>query len=64
MHNIKLPYKNKLPSLFHKNACYVNKTFNALQHHFSSTKMFFDIIAISEKRITKQVSLLNNLNLT
>ena len=29
----------------------------------SFTKVFFDIIVISETRITKQVSLLNNLNL-
>ena len=29
----------------------------------SSTKKSFDIIAVSETRITKQVSLLNNLNL-
>ena len=29
----------------------------------SSTKKVFDIIAVSETRITKQVSLLNNLNL-
>ena len=33
-----------------------------LQHLLSCTKTFFDIIAVSETRITKQVSLLNNLN--
>ena len=30
---------------------------------FSAALIFFDIIAISEARITKQISLLNNLNL-
>ena len=35
----------------------------SLKYLLSSTKKFFDTIAISENRITKQVSLLNNLNL-
>ena len=49
MHNIEIPHNNKSLSLFHINAC--------------SLKKNFDIIAISETKITKQVSLLNNLNL-
>ena len=64
MHNIKMPHKNKLLSLFHINACSLNKTFDDLQHLLNCTKIFFDIIAISETRITKQVSLSNNLNLS
>ena len=36
---------------------------NFFQHFLSCTKNFFDIIVIRETRITKQVSLLNNLNL-
>ena len=63
MHNIEIPHKNKSLSLFHINACSLNKNFDDLQHLLSCTKRNFDIIAISEKRITKQVSLLNNLNL-
>ena len=63
MHNIKIPQKNKSLSLFHINACSLNKNFDDLQHLLSSTKKIFDIIAVSETRITKQVSLLNNLNL-
>ena len=39
------------------------KIFDDLQHLLNCTKKFFDIIVISETRITKQVSLLNNLNL-
>ena len=36
---------------------------NDLQHLLSSTKTVFDIMAVSETRITKQAFLLNNLNL-
>ena len=63
MHNIEIPYKNKSLSLFHINACSLNKNFDDFQHLLSCTKKFFSIITISETRITKQVSLLNNLNL-
>ena len=55
--------KNKLLSLFHINACSINKKFDDLQHLLSCTKNFLDIIAVSETRITRNVSLLNNLNL-
>ena len=63
MHNIEIPQKNKSLSLFHIHACSLNKNFDGLQHLLSCTKTKFDIIAISETRITKQVSLSNNLNL-
>ena len=62
-HNIEIPHKNKSLSLFHINACSLNKNFDDLQHLLNCTKKFFDIIAISETRITKQISLLNNLNI-
>ena len=63
MHNIQIPHKNKSLSLFHINPCSINKHFDDLQHLRNCTKKSFDIIAISEKRITKQVSSSNNLNL-
>ena len=63
MHNIEIPHNNKSLSLFHINACSLTKNFDDLQHLLSFTKKNFDIIAISETRIIKQVSLLNNLNL-
>ena len=63
MDNIETPHKNKSLSLFHINTCTLNKNFDDLQHLLSCTKIKFDIIAISAKRITKQVPLLNNLNL-
>ena len=63
MHNIKIPQKNKSLPLFHVNAYSLNKNFDELQYLLSSTKKVLDIIAVSETRITKQVPLLNNLNL-
>ena len=63
MSNIEIPHKNKLLSLFHINACSLNKNFNDLQHLLSCTKTKFGIIETIETRITRQVSLLNNLNL-
>ena len=55
--------KNKPLSLFHTNACSLSKNFDDLQYLLSCTKFFFDIIAVTETRITKNISLLNNLNL-
>ena len=55
--------KKKSLSLFHINTCSLNKNFDDLQHLLSCTKTKFDIIAIRETRITKQLPLTNNLNL-
>ena len=63
MHIIEIPHKNKSLSLFYINACSLNKNFDELQHLLSCTKTKFDIIVISTTRITKEVSLSNNLNL-
>ena len=63
MHNIEIPHNNKSLSLFHKNPSSLNKNFDDLRHLLSCVKKDFDIIAIRETRIIKQVSLLNNLNL-
>ena len=63
MHNVEIPNKNKSLSLFHINACSLHKKIDDLQHLLSCTKNNFDIIGVTETRITKQVSLLNNLNL-
>ena len=38
MHNIEIPHKNKSLSLFHINACSLNKNFDDLQHLLSCTK--------------------------
>ena len=63
MHNIEIRHKNKSLFLFHINACSLNKNFDDLQYLLNCSKNFFDLIAISETRITKQVSLLNKLNI-
>ena len=63
MHNTEIPHKNKLLSLFHINTCSHNKNFDDFQHFDDFLFFFFDMIAVSETRITKNVSLLNNLNL-
>ena len=57
-----MPHENKSLSLFHINACSLNKNFDDLQHLLSCTEKNFDIIAISETRVTKKISLLNILN--
>ena len=63
MHNIELRNKNKSLFPFHVNVCSLNKHFDDLQHLLNCTRKMFDIIAISETRIKKQVSLSNSLNL-
>ena len=63
MHNDEIPHKNKLLSLFHINTHSLSKNFDDLQHLLSCSKKKFNIIAASETRITKNVSLLNNLDL-
>ena len=55
--------KNKSLSLFHINACSLSKSFVDLQFFLSCTKKISDIISVSETRITRNVSLLNNLYL-
>ena len=56
MNNIEIPHKNKLLFLFHINACSLNKHFYDLQHLLSCTEISFDMMAISEIRITKNES--------
>ena len=60
---LKFPDKHKSLALFHVNACSLNKNFDDLNHLLKCTNTVFDIIAISETRITKQTSLTTNINL-
>ena len=53
IHNIEIPRKNKSLSLFHINAFSLNKNFDDLQCLLSCTQKNFDIIAISETRVSK-----------
>ena len=61
LQTMKIPNKDKSLALFHINACSLNKNFNELEHLLSCTNKNFDVIAISETRITKNISLTNNL---
>ena len=49
--------------MFHINACSVSKNFDGLQHRLSCTNKNFDIIAVTETRIAKNISITNNLNI-
>ena len=59
---LKFPNKQKSLALFH-NACSLNKNFDDLDHLLKCTNKVFDIIAVTETRITKQTSLTTNVNL-
>ena len=63
LQTMKIPNKDKSLALFHINACSLNKNFNELEHLLSCTNKNFDVIAISETRITKNISLTNNLTM-
>ena len=54
--------KNSL-SFFHINACSLNKNFDDLEYLLKCTNKSFDIIAVSETRISKKTSLTCNINL-
>ena len=60
---MKMPNKDKSLALFHINACYLNKNFNELEYLLSCTNKNFDVIAMSETRISKNISLPNNLTM-
>ena len=59
----KFPNKLKSLTLFHVNTCSLNKNFDDLNHLLICTNKVFDIIAVSETRITKQASHTTNINL-
>ena len=55
--------KSKPLSLFHINACSLNKNFDDLQHLLKCTKKVFDIVAVSETGIMEKTSLTSNISL-
>ena len=55
--------KDNSLALFPINACSLNKNVDDLKHLLSCTNKTFDVIAIAESRITKNVSLTNNLTM-
>ena len=56
MHNVAISSENKSLSLFHINACSLNKSFDDFQSLLSCTKTIFNITGVTETRITKQLS--------
>ena len=60
---LKFPDKHKSLALFHINACSLNKNFDDPDHLLKCTNKVFDIIAVSETRITKQTSFTTNISL-
>ena len=63
LENLKITNKSKSLSLFHINTCCLSKTFDDLQHFLICTNKNFDIVAITETRITKNISITNNLSI-
>ena len=57
LQNVKI--RNKSSPLFLFNTCSLSKNFHDLQRLLSCTNKGFDIIAITETRITKNVSITN-----
>ena len=60
---LKFPNKHKSLALFDINACSLNKNFDDLDHLLKCANKVFDIVAVTETRITKQTSLTTNINL-
>ena len=60
---LKLYDKKNSLSFFHINACSLNKNFDHLEYILKCTNKSFDIIAVSETRISKKTSLTFNINL-
>ena len=59
---LQIPNKSKSLSMFHINACSLNKNFDDLEYLLKTANMNFDIIAISETRITKNINKISNIN--
>ena len=49
--------------IIHINACSLSKNSDDLEHLLKCTNKVFDIVAVSETRITKKTSLTSNINL-
>ena len=59
----KVANKNESLSLFHINACSLNKNFDDLEYLLKCTNKKFDVAAVSETRITRNTSKLCNISL-
>ena len=64
LQQLKIPNKEKSLSFFHINSCSLIKDFEELQNLLQSTKIQFDVIAITETRIRKNTSVTQNIELS
>ena len=62
LQNLKI--KSKSLSLIQINTYSLSKNFDDLQHLLTCTNKNFDVFAITETRITKNVSITNNLSIS
>ena len=60
---LKIPNRSKSLSMFHINTCSLSRNFDDLEYLLKTANMNFDIIAISEIRITKKIHKISNINL-
>ena len=58
-----IPNKEKFLSLFHINSCSLNKYFEELHKFLQSINIYFDVIAVTETSIPKNVSVTRNIEL-
>ena len=61
--SLKVANKNKPLSMFHINVCSLNKIFNDLEYLLKCTNKKFNVVAVSETRITRNTSKLFNISL-
>ena len=64
LQQLKIPNKEQSLSFFHINSYSLNKDFEELQNLLQSTNIQFDVIAITETRITKNTSVTQNIVLS
>ena len=57
---LKIPNKSTSLSIFHINTCSFSRNFDDLEYLLKTTNMNFEIIAISEIRITKNINKITN----
>ena len=60
---LKIPNKSNSLSLFHIAACSLSKHIDDLEYLLKTTNMHFDIIAITETKINKNIYKISSINL-
>ena len=60
---LNIPNKRKSLAMFHINTCSLSKNFDDLEYLSKTTNINFDIKAISEPSITKNINKISNINL-